>query len=70
MTNYDQWCKTNNINQTTKELFKEWMSERAGGYHSDITGMSTPMYDSLFPMYLSIFRRDLLENDREQYEDC
>ncbi len=63
MTNYDQWCETNNINQTTKELFEKWMSESAGGHHSDITGMSTPMYDSLFPMYLCTFRRDLLENN-------
>lgn len=62
MTSYDQWCENNNINQTAKALFEEWMSESAGGYHSDITGMSTPMYDSLYPMYLSTVRRDLLEN--------
>lgn len=63
MTNYEQWCKDNEINETTKILFKEWMYENTGEHHSDITGMSSHMYDNLYPIYLLTFRCDLIDRE-------
>lgn len=59
MSNYDQWCEKNQINQTTKILFEEWMIRSVGDLHSDITGMSEHIYDNLYQVYLDTFRRDL-----------
>lgn len=63
MTNYEKWCKDNEINGTTKILFKEWMHGNTGKLHSDIIGMSNHMYDNLYPVYLLTFRRDLIDDE-------
>ncbi len=60
MSNYELWCEKNNLNQTTKILFEEWMSRCVGELHSDITGMSEHIYDNLYRVYLDTFKRDLV----------
>lgn len=63
MTNYEQWCEKNSINQITRALLKTWMMESTGGHHSNVTGMSDHIYANLYSDYLETFKHDLMQNE-------